>query len=139
MGRATIHRASTLALVVAVCLAEVTVLGVVRGPDDVTASVQGNCPGAVTLQWDGAEADRWMGLMFARTTGRFTIPQIWCAGTEMGLGTTGLRLVALMPSGSEGSGERPGRVNAFACGGYLQLIVNDGFPCSTSNVVQIPQ
>lgn len=101
-------------------------------------TLEGDCPGRMALRWDGATPDRWMALLYADTTGNYTIPNVWCAGTQTGLGTRNLRLVSLLRSGPQGSGTHSGRASAQFCGGYLQMIVY-GFPCSTSNVVQIPQ
>lgn len=39
--------------------------------------------------------------------------------------------------GSDGRSRALSRL--LACGGFLQMIVQDGNPCATSNVVQIPQ
>ncbi len=62
-----------------------------------------------------------------------------CAGTTLGLGSSGLRLVKVFATGADGEGRLTGVAPPFACGGYLQMVVADGNPCTTSNVVQIPQ
>lgn len=108
------------------------------GPDNLAIAVEGDCPGRITVRWEGATPDRWAGLWFSRSQGSFTLPGP-CAGTVLGLGPNGLRLARVFQSGPEGEGVMAGRAPSYACGGYLQMIVQDGNPCTTSNVVQIPQ
>lgn len=123
----------------AAVFAVVACLAAARGAHaQVVISIEGDCPGRIALRWEGATPDRWMALLYADTTGNYTIPNVWCAGTETGLGTRNLRLVSLLRSGPQGSGTRAGQASAQFCGGYLQLLVNDARPCSTSNVAQIP-
>jgi len=101
-------------------------------------AIVGDCPGRVTLQWSNAAPRRPMGIVFARTTGNFRIPNVQpCAGTELGLGASGLRLVTVINTGS-GSGQVGSTIGTDVCGGYVQLIVAFGSPCPTSNVVQLP-
>ncbi len=105
---------------------------------DLVLSVDGACPGEITIRWTGATAAQRSGLWFSRNLGQFTLPGP-CSGTTLGLGTDGLRLARVFQSGGQGEGQMTGRVPVFACGGYLQMVVQDGHPCTTSNVVQIPQ
>ncbi len=99
--------------------------------------INGECPGNIFVSWSGAAPNTDMGVLFAYNEGSYTIPGGPCSGTELGLGRGGLRLVTVLDSGN-GSGRAEGRVVACACGGFLQLIVVDGNPCSTSNVAQVP-
>lgn len=107
-------------------------------PDSLTISLDGACPGLLVFHWEGATPNRTAGIAFSTERGNFVIPG-WCEGTILGLGPRGLRAVAHAPTGPQGSGSSTRRATAFACGGYLQMIVQDGYPCTTSNVVQIPQ
>jgi len=100
--------------------------------------VTGACPGEIALSWTNTTPDSDMGILFATTTGGFVIGSGPCAGTALGLGTGNLRLVRVINSGSNGSGQVTGQAGTPACGGYLQLVIADGSPCATSNVAQIP-
>lgn len=111
---------------------------ILSGPDNFVLTIDGECPGQVRLGWEGATPDRRMALLYADTTGGYVLPH-WCDGTQTGLSTRNLRLVAVLRSGAQGRGTRAGQAASQFCGGYLQMIVKDGYPCTTSNVVQIPQ
>lgn len=101
-------------------------------------SLRGNCPGTLTVMWNNATPSRQMGIVFASNTGSFRVPNGGpCAATVLGLGTQNLRLVNTIGTGS-GSGQVNGQAGTGACGGYLQLVVVDGNPCTTSNVAQLP-
>ena len=78
-----------------------------------------------------------MGILFANSTGSFTIPNGPCQGTQLGLSSSGLRLVNTINSGS-GTGTVNGNAGTQACGHYLQLVIVDGSPCATSNTAQLP-
>jgi len=101
-------------------------------------TLRGDCPGTVTLEWSGATPSSPMGIVFASNEGNVIIPSGPCAGTQLGLGTQNLRLYAQVNSGS-GSGSINGTAGTAACGGFVQLVVVDGSPCTTSNVAQVPQ
>lgn len=106
---------------------------------DPVLSVDGACPGQLRVAWEGAEPNRAAALLFSRVRGAYTIAGgAVCGGTMLGLGTEGLRLHRRFDSGPEGAGEMDGTAVPASCGGYLQIVVI-GSPCSTSNVVQIPQ
>lgn len=123
----------------AAALVSVACLGAARGARaQVVISIEGGCPGQVRVSWEGATPDRWMALLYADMTGGYVLPH-WCDGTRTGLSTRGLRLVAVLRSGAQGRGARAGQARTEFCGGSLQMIVKDGYPCTTSNVVQIPQ
>lgn len=124
---------------VAAVFAAVACLSAARGSGaQLVISIDGECPGQVRLGWEGATPDRRMALLYADTTGGYVLPH-WCDGTQTGLSTRNLRLVAVLRSGAQGRGTRAGQAASQLCGGYLQMIVKDGYPCTTSNVVQIPQ
>lgn len=97
----------------------------------------GICPGRVVLQWANAVPHRQMGVLYARSTGAVHIPGGACAGTQLGLGSSHLRLVTILPTGN-GNGQVASTIGTGACGGYIQLAVADGQPCATSNVAQLP-
>lgn len=102
-----------------------------------TLQLIGSCPGGMTISWSNATPRSQMGIAFARATGAYRVPGGPCAGTELGLGSSQLQLVNVINSGG-GSGSVNGNAGPGACGGYVQLVVVDGSPCTTSNVVQIP-
>lgn len=124
----------------AAVVAAVACLGAARGAcAQVVISIQGDCPGRVTLQWSGARPERPCALAFAENEGQFLISWGPCWGVRLGLGTHNLRALAFFRTGAGGSGRAAGNASSQMCGGYLQMIVWDGTPCATSNVVQIPQ
>lgn len=123
----------------ATVVAAVACLSAARGARaQVVISLEGACPGAMRLRWEGATPDQWAGLIYSDERGNFTLNQP-CGGTVTGLGTRGLRLVWLFRTGASGVGAATGRAASPSCGGFLQMVVQDGNPCTTSNVVQIPQ
>lgn len=97
--------------------------------------ISGQCPGTVTVSWGGATPSRQQAIVFARNTGSFVIPSGPCQGTPLGLGSSGIRLVNTIGTGS-GSGSVNGSAGTGACGGYLQLVELPS--CDTSNVAQLP-
>ena len=103
-------------------------------PSDYTLTLSGECPGLVRVEWSGAEPNRRQGILFAFATGNYTLPTGPCEGTELGLGTSGLRLFAVV-STRDGSGAVSGTTGS-QCGGYVQLITIPS--CATSNVAQVP-
>lgn len=103
----------------------------------VTLRLSGSCPGSIGVHWANATPNRPLGIAFALNTGSFVVPGGACAGTQLGLGSNQLQLVTTVNTGS-GSGSVNGNAGTGACGGYIQLVVVDGSPCSTSNVVQLP-
>lgn len=105
---------------------------------DPTIRLVGDCPGVVGVFWADCPPNQPMAIAFAYNTGSFVIPGGPCAGTELGLGGGGLRVVYTGNTGPDGSGETRGEVPACACGRFLQMIIADGNPCSTTNVAQIP-
>ncbi len=100
--------------------------------------ISGTCPGRVTVSWSGATPSRPMGIVFASSTGNFTIPGGLCGGTQLGLSSNGLQLVYTGNTGSNGSGQVSSNAGTPACRKYLQMVIADGSPCNTTNVVQIP-
>lgn len=102
-----------------------------------TLVIVGDCPGRVRLQWSNAAPGRPMGIVFARSTGSFRITGGPCAGTRLGLGANQLQLVTVIGTGG-GSGQINATIGTNVCRGFVQLVVTDGNPCSTSNVAQLP-
>lgn len=103
-------------------------------------SIEGDCPGRVTFRWEGAAPNQTAALAYSHATGNFVLPGPPCDGTRLGLGSSGIRLVRTFRTGPEGRGQIVGRAAAFACGGYVQIIVLEGNrPCPISNVVQVPE
>ncbi len=99
--------------------------------------VTGECPGRVTVAWGGATPNRPMAIVYANNTGSFVVPGGPCAGTQLGLGTSGIQ-VAFQGGTGSGSGQVNSNVGTGVCGHYIQMVVVSGSPCETSNVVQLP-
>jgi len=104
-------------------------------PPPFTLTVEGECPGWLTITWWGATHDSTIALLFAKNTGQFRIPSGSCRGTVLGLGTQALQLMASFPAGSNGSGSHSGTTQQGACLGYLQMV--DTSNCQVTNVAQI--
>lgn len=103
-------------------------------------TLQGSCPGRLTVSWNGAPANEFSVICFAGNVGRYNLPIGPCEGTVLGLGNQGLRVVSHFSSGPEGEGLVSGHAAPIGCGGYLQMVVVvHQLPCPISNVVQIPQ
>ncbi|MCL4196603.1 MAG: hypothetical protein KJZ69_03850 [Phycisphaerales bacterium] len=100
-----------------------------------TADITGTCPGQVTLSWGGADPNRQQGIVFARNTGNFVIPNGPCQGTQLGLGTSGLQLYNVIGTGN-GGGSVNANAGSGACRGFVQLIQTHS--CAVSNVAQVP-
>ncbi len=129
----------TYLAVVSLCLSAATAT-VAAGPDNLTISIQGECPSRLVLAWSGVSPNEWAALAFSQAEGQVTLPMGPCAGTVLGLSPShGFGVLRTFRTGSEGRGEMTGSVRTHHCGGYFQMIVGDGSPCATSNVVQIPQ
>ncbi len=103
-------------------------------PSDYTLALSGQCPGLVRVEWSGAEPDRRQGILFAFDVGNYTLPTGPCQGTELGLGTRGLMLIAVISTGA-GSGAVSGATGS-QCQHYAQLITISS--CATSNVARVP-
>lgn len=102
----------------------------------VSLSREGECPGRITATVRGATPDGQVGLIYARNTGNFTIPPGQpCAGTQLGLGSQAIRLVATARADGNGVAVFSGNAPAPTCGGHIQAI--DVRTCSTSNVEQL--
>ncbi len=108
------------------------------GAAGTTLRISGRCPGQVTAAWSNATPSRPMGIVLAAGTGNFVIPGGVCGGTQLGLNNVGIQLVFTGNTGPNGSGQVSANAGTAACRKYLQMVVADGSPCSTSNVVQIP-
>ncbi len=121
-------------------VAGLAVLGVFAGSAfaQPVISIEGSCPTRLTFRWEGAPANCPAVLFVALETGRYTIPANRCDGTVLGLGR-GTRDVAVFRTRPEGRGQVTASVSQILCGQFAQMMVADGRPCATSNVVQIPQ
>ena len=102
---------------------------------DLTISLEGQCPGEMTLSWEGAVPDRFGALVTGRRLGEWTAPGSICAGTVINVWNPVVQLI--FRTGGDGNGSMHGRIPDPLCGQYLQMVVVDGNPCQTSNVVQI--
>lgn len=99
------------------------------------AKSAGTCPGAMTYKASGASAGDNVALVFAASTGNFTIPSGACAGTQLGLGSAGIQLVGTTSANGAGVATFSGNAPPAACNRFLQAVNLNG--CATSNVVQV--
>jgi hypothetical protein len=79
-----------------------------------------------------------LAIVYANSTGNYVVPGGPCGGTQLGLSNSGLQVVNTINSGGGGSGSATGNAGSGACRGFLQLVVVDGNPCSTTNVEPLP-
>lgn len=111
----------------------------VMGPPRYSMSVEGQCPGRLTISWNNATPNATQGMAFGNNLGTTNIPNAFpCAGTPLGI-AGGVQLVdppGYFSTGGSGSGSFSGNAGAAACGHYLQLV--EGGTCQTTNVAQIP-
>lgn len=99
----------------------------------------GECPGRVTIRWDGAYPNHRLGICFSSERGTFTLPAGPCCSTILGLSSRNLQLVRVIGSGPQGRGQVSAEAKAQRCGGYIQLIAYTGaYDCPVSNVAQLP-
>ena len=101
---------------------------------DYTLTITGQCPGMVTVHWEGFAPGRMMGVVFGRDRGQFTIPSGVCKGTVLGLEVNVGLAYAFWSR--DGSGQRSAATGSCCCGGFLQLVESGS--CKTSNVAQLP-
>jgi hypothetical protein len=97
-------------------------------------SISGQCPGTITVNWNGATPSVQQGIVFGQNQGTTIIPGGPCAGTQLGV-QNGVQLVRTIGTGS-GSGSVNGTAGTAACRRFLQLV--EAGSCNTSNVAQIP-
>ncbi|GEM_PF-1620316 len=109
---------------------------VIAGPPSLSLTVTGDCPGRVSVAWANATPNKPMAIVHANNTGSFVVPGGPCAGTQLGLGTSGIQIAYQGGTGS-GSGQVGSTIGTNVCGHYLQMVVV-GSPCDTSNVEQLP-
>jgi len=103
------------------------------GDAGLTIDRSGSCPGSNTVRVSNAGAGETVALLYAATTGNFEIPGgFTCAGTELGLGSTALRIVATTSADADGFASFSGNAPASACGGFIQAVAATS--CDTSNV-----
>lgn len=96
------------------------------------------CPGGgpITVSWEHAHPGGQVALVFARTTGQFTIPNgFLCEGVRLGLGANQIQVAWQGGAGVEGDRSIHASAGPSACGGYMQIV--DLTFCTTSNVVRL--
>jgi len=110
----------------------------VQTPATYQLSIDGVCPGTITLFWGGAPSSTTQVILIGNSLGSFTIPPGPCVGTVMGI--MGSVSIVTPPgffsTGPSGTGSVSGTAGAAACGRYLQMI--EGSVCMITNPVQIP-
>jgi len=121
-----------------VLVAIVNVSGRTALAQDFTVAAGGECPGRVTIRWEGAYPNHHLAVCVGLDLGSTTLPAGPCCGTVMGIRGS-LQLVHLIRSGPLGQGRASGQADPTLCGRYLQLIAYTGaYDCPVSNVVQLP-
>ncbi|NOG54069.1 MAG: hypothetical protein HND57_07030 [Planctomycetes bacterium] len=96
------------------------------------------CPGGgpIAIDWSCTTPAGRIAVIFAANRGNFAIPGMYpCAGTQLGLGVSAIRIAYQGTSDATGSGTLNASAPSVACGAYLQLIDLDS--CTVSNVVRI--
>lgn len=101
---------------------------------DYTLSVSGQCPGLVTIEWEGARPHRSQGVILGSRLGAYSIPTGRCAGTILGIESNVWLMYVI--STENGGGRRRAMAGSHPCAWYLQLIEGDS--CRLSNPAQIP-
>lgn len=101
---------------------------------DYTLRVSGQCPGLVTIEWEGAKPHRSQGVILGSHPGAYTIPTGRCAGTVLGI--EGNLWLMYVITTENGSGQRRAAAGSHPCHWMLQLIEGDS--CRLSNPAQIP-
>jgi len=94
-------------------------------------TLTGPCPGWKTLSWSGAGIGN-MAIIVANGPGNFTLPSGPCAGTTLGLSTSGIQLVGIISTTGGTGSYNYFILNPAYCGRFVQCIKTD--TCETSNV-----
>lgn len=137
------HLNAAVIIVIACGLARIATaepdLGRDGGPPSLVLSLAGECPGTITLEWQGGKPNGRLALLHAAARGQATIPAGQpCTGTRLGLAADQLRVVTTLNAGREGRGRAQGSVSVESCGTHLQLLALSAPTCATSNVATIP-
>lgn len=122
---------------VAACVAALALSSAAQAQNPVL-TLEGVCPGEMTVTVTGARGARTVLLGFARREGRTLVPLgMPCAGTVLGLEGRTLWTVLAFRTDESGTGHATAYAGNRACGGFLQALVND--ECEVTNVIQIPE
>ena len=106
---------------------------VTGGNVGVSLTIVGDCPGAMTLQVDGATPGERVAFLYARGMGGVAIPPgNLCAGTPLGLDSSATLLGTARADGA-GRATLDGKAPPAACGRVVVQAI-DLASCSTSNV-----
>jgi hypothetical protein len=92
------------------------------------------CPSSVTAQATGFTGGGTVAIVRSNGTGAAVIPSGPCAGTTLGLSTSGLGLITTITAPASGTINYAGAVSAGVCGKYIQMV--DMATCTVSNVDQ---
>lgn len=102
---------------------------------DYALNVSGECPGQLTISWNGAAPNQRQAIIYSSDVSSAPI------GGLCGMIPSGLASVHLFPqtlsTGPTGARQVTGYISTQACGKYIQMVTYTGGPCVTSNVVQI--
>jgi hypothetical protein len=104
------------------------------GPRPTINLVGSPCPSSVTAQATGFTGGGTVAIVRSNGTGAAVIPSGPCAGTTLGLSTSGLGLITTITAPPSGNINYAGSVSAGVCGKYIQMV--DMATCTVSNVDQ---
>jgi hypothetical protein len=96
-----------------------------------TLAMTGSCPGTIAVSITNGTPNGPMGVVRANGTGAFTVPSGPCAGTQLGLGTSGITLLAT--PNFNASGNKSASPTLGVCNKYYQIV--NLTTCEVSNVV----
>lgn len=96
-----------------------------------TLTRTGSCPGTINFTVNGATPFGYVGVVTAPSVGVFIIPgHMTCAGTQLNLSPSGIRLLFTAPADGSGVMSRNGYIGSGACGWVYQAI--DATTCRVS-------
>lgn len=102
--------------------------------DAPTLTINGACPGTITLSVTGGTPSGSIALISSASQGNSSVPAGSCAGTPLDLSSPSL--LAIVPLDANGGFSIQRNVAAALCGRFIQVL--DLSSCQTSNVAQIP-
>lgn len=128
------HTRSILAVLA--CL--VPLAGLASPASAIDLTITGTCPGTITMTISGGPDNETVPVLEARSTGSFVIPGGYdCAGTRLGLSSSGIRIRVVFQTDHSGYATLTHSVHRSFCGRYYQAITSHS-TCTTSNVARMP-
>lgn len=130
MFRTTVLTAALAALL--------SLVGLETTASAIDLTITGTCPGTITMTISGGPANETVPVLEARSTGSFVIPRGYdCAGTRLGLSSSGIRVRVVFQTDERGYASFTHSVHRSFCGRYYQAITSHS-TCTTSNVARMP-